>query len=206
MNACLHINSFSTKGWQYFLKRLGAGLDTPSGLVAVLMTSFTDTPFFSSCSVLPLSVREVQYSKFFLLASYVLVFFVFQIFSLLPHSCFLGLFCCLRTLAAKSLLRESRVHAEELHSALCTCGYSRNAVWILQKGAGCVQQSGGAPWWVECSADTHSLERFCSSISERLWALSGSWFPGGEGDQTMKRTARLRMCGAFCHVLCAWLE
>ena len=93
----------------------------PSGLVAVLMTSFTDTPFFSSCSVLPLSVREVQQNKFFLLASYVLVFFVFQIFSLLPHSCFLGLFCCLRTLASESLLRESRVHAEN---------YTQLYVWV----------------------------------------------------------------------------
>lgn len=44
---------------------------------------------------------------------------------------------------------------------------------LYRNGADCAQQSGGAPWWVECRADTHSLERFSSSISERLWALSG---------------------------------
>jgi hypothetical protein len=88
---------------------------TRSGLVAVLMTSFTDAPFFSSCSVLPLSVREVQWNDFFLFASYVLLFFLFQIFLLLPHS-YLFMFCSAFVHSLQQVYDERRIRAKDTYN------------------------------------------------------------------------------------------
>lgn len=139
----LLLNKVSTEGWQFSCRRAWCSFHTQSGLVAVLMTSFTDTPFFSSCSVLPLSVREVQWNEFFLFASYVLLFFLFQIF-LLPRS-YLFMFCSafvhsLQQVYDWRLLRAEDTYNGKLYRVLCKvcslrmCGHSSMAVACIHSG------------------------------------------------------------------------
>jgi hypothetical protein len=83
------------------------------------MTSFTDTLFFSSCSVLPLSVREVQWNEFFLFVSYVLLFFQFQIFLLLPRS-YLFMSCSAFVQSLQQVYDERLLYARYIHNGQLT--------------------------------------------------------------------------------------